>query len=149
MKKIVKYSNSIICVFLACSYSPLAYADGMNALAIGAPFLVALLVIVVVVACVLYLLYRLIHGADNRNLNLEITLIILENKILISNSFYESQRDIQRLYDAYVSSVGPYEKEDMIDLLTKEFPDLEPSASKQVEFLQMRENSTASLLFKS
>jgi len=141
--EILQISLCIVCLV----FFPAAHAEGDYGSVLGGLLLFGL-VIASFFGCVLYILYLIVRGERKRNIDLEITLIILENRILLSNEFYGSIRDIQEVYDTYMSSLGPWKKEEMIDLLVREFPDLEPSASKQVEALLTQKNNTVPLLFE-
>lgn len=69
--------------------------------------------------------------------SMQITIINLEDDILISKENYESWRQIQDEYETYKASLGPWIAEEVIEYLSDEYTNLDPSAEIQVRrFLQ-------------
>jgi ethanolamine ammonia-lyase large subunit len=68
---------------------------------------------------------------------MQITIIHLEDGMLISKENYESWRQIQDEYETYKASLGPWIVEEVIEYLGDEYTNLNPSAEIQVRrFLQ-------------
>ncbi len=55
--------------------------------------------------------------------------------MLISKKEYQSWREIQDEFPDYTASLGPWAAQETVDYLNKEYPDLTPSASQQVDSL--------------
>ena len=108
--------------------------------------LVLVLLKLAAVGFIIYLLYSLIR-VKNKYHSKEVTLIVLDDRTLITNITYKSSQDIEKDFDRYISSSGPWDEVDVIDLLNKEYPNLNPSASEQIESLLRRGNNTAILQF--
>lgn len=68
---------------------------------------------------------------------MQITIIHLEDGMLISKENYESWRQIHDEYETYKASLGPWIAEEVIEYLSDEYTNLNPSAEIQVRrFLQ-------------
>lgn len=69
--------------------------------------------------------------------SMQITIIHLEDGMLISKENYESWRQTQDEYETYKASLGPWIAEEVIEYLSDEYTNLNPSAEIQVRrFLQ-------------
>lgn len=66
---------------------------------------------------------------------MDIFIIHTKSTMLLSKKEYESWKDIQDQYPDYMASLGPWTSEETIEYLAREYPDLEPSASVQVQLL--------------
>lgn len=64
-----------------------------------------------------------------------IFIIYTQNSMLISKKQYQSWREVQDEFNDYTSSLGPWGIQETVDYLNEEYPDLTPSASKQVDSL--------------
>ena len=139
--------KGILTVLVLLIISPGISADGSASL--GGAMMVGLVLVLLKLAAVgfiIYLLYSLIR-VKNKYHSKEVTLIVLDDRTLITNITYKSSQDIEKDFDRYISSSGPWDEVDVIDLLNKEYPNLNPSASEQIESLLRRGNNTAILQF--
>lgn len=66
---------------------------------------------------------------------MQITIIHLENDMLISKENFESWREIQSKYENYKASLGPWDIEEVVEYLNDEYTNLSPSAEIQVSNL--------------
>ena len=64
---------------------------------------------------------------------MNIHVIHTEAEMYLSKNSYPSWRDIQDEYHDYRTSLGPWGAEETEAYLNDEYPDLLPSASKQIE----------------
>ncbi|RQM64666.1 hypothetical protein [Aeromonas enteropelogenes] len=78
---------------------------------------------------------------------MQITIIHLEDGMLISKKKYESWRQIQDEYETYKASLGPWEVEETIEYLVDEYASMSPSASVQVEALLQGNQKAMKLTF--
>lgn len=78
---------------------------------------------------------------------MQITIIHLEDGMLISKNNYESWRQIQDEYETYKSSLGPWEVEEAIEYLSDEYANMSPSAGVQVEALLQVNQKAMKLAF--
>ncbi len=62
-------------------------------------------------------------------------IVITARAVILSKQEYPSFREIQTDFDDYVSSLGPWSSEEIIDYLEFEYPDIVPQAKEQVEAL--------------
>ena len=80
--------------------------------------------------------------------SIQITIIHLEDGMLISKKNYESWRQIQDDYETYKASLGPWEVEDAIEYLSNEYANMSPSTGVQVEALLQGNQKAMNLTFK-
>ncbi|KAB7679407.1 hypothetical protein GBN23_06940 [Plesiomonas shigelloides] len=78
---------------------------------------------------------------------MQITIIHLEDGMLISKENYESWREIQDEYETYKASLGPWEVEETIEYLGDEYANMYPSAGVQVGALLQGNQKTVKLTF--
>lgn len=78
---------------------------------------------------------------------MNITIIYLDDDMLISKKKYEVWREIQDEYENYKASLGPWSGEEIIEYLGEEYPDLNPVAEIQVSNLLNASNQTAKVTF--
>ncbi|WP_339011259.1 hypothetical protein [Aeromonas popoffii] len=78
---------------------------------------------------------------------MQITIIHLEDGMLISKDKYESWRQIQDEYETYKASLGPWEVEETIEYLSDEYANMSPSASVQVGALLQGNHTAMKLTF--
>lgn len=78
---------------------------------------------------------------------MQITIIYLENDVLISKENFESWRQTQELYADYKASLGAWDVEQVIEYLNQEYPDLKPSAEVQVSSLLNGSEEIRKLIF--
>lgn len=67
--------------------------------------------------------------------NMQITIIHLEDDMFISKESYDSWRQIQDEFESYKASLGPWDAEEVIEYLSDEYTNLNPSAEIQVKSL--------------
>ena len=79
---------------------------------------------------------------------MKITIIYLENEMLISKKQYDSWRQIQDEYPAFKSSLGPWSEEDVVSYLKSEYSSLNPKASEQTASLLVGDDVSLTLEFK-
>ena len=79
---------------------------------------------------------------------MKITIIYLENEMLISKKQYDSWRQIQDEYPAFKSSLGPWSEEDVVSYLKSEYPSINPKASEQTASLLVGDDVSLTLEFK-
>lgn len=79
---------------------------------------------------------------------MELHIIYTETDMLLSKARFDSWREIQDQYSDYKTSLGPWSPGAVIDYLAFDYPDLAPSAAKQVEALLAGENPTCVVTFK-
>lgn len=60
-------------------------------------------------------------------------IIYTETDMLLSKRPYTSWREIQDAFESYKTSLGPWERGEVIEYLSDEHPTLFPSACEQVE----------------
>ena len=63
---------------------------------------------------------------------MQLHIVYTETNVLLSKYPYASWREIQDAYETYMTSLGPWEHEEVIEYLADEYPDLSPSAQEQV-----------------
>ncbi|MBO2650812.1 hypothetical protein [Shewanella algae] len=78
---------------------------------------------------------------------MQITIIYLEDNMLISKENYESWRQIQDEYETYKASLGPWEVEEIIEYLSDEYTNMSPSAGVQVGALLQGNEKALKLTF--
>lgn len=67
---------------------------------------------------------------------MQIHIIYTRTGMLLSKDSYSSWREIQNQYPDYMTSLGPWDQDTVIEYLTDEYPDLSPDAQEQVaEFI--------------
>ncbi len=66
---------------------------------------------------------------------MQLHIIYTESEVLVSKLPYASWREIQDAYATYKASPGPWEQDDTVVFLDTEYPDISPSAHKQVRRL--------------
>lgn len=69
--------------------------------------------------------------------------------MILSKRRYSRWQEIQEEYDDYMTSLGPWNSEEVIDFLQFEYPDLSPSASEQVGQLLSGDAETLKATFES
>ena len=79
---------------------------------------------------------------------MKITIIYLENEMLISKKQYDSWREIQDEYPGFKTSLGPWSEEDVVSYLTSEYPRLNPKAPEQAASLLDGEDVSLTLEFE-
>jgi len=79
---------------------------------------------------------------------MKITIIYLETAMLISKKQYDSWREIQDEYPDFITSLGPWNEEDVASYLNSEYPRLNPSASEQAASLITGEYVSLTLNFE-
>ena len=67
--------------------------------------------------------------------------------MLISKHQYSSWREIQDQYHDYMTSLGPWDDDTVIEFLEGEYPDLSPHPSEQVIALKDDTHETRVLTF--
>jgi len=80
---------------------------------------------------------------------MNITIIYLENEMLISKKEYYSWREIQDEYETFKTSLGPWSAEDVIEYLSDEYTDIYPEAATQVGGLVNSSIQVAKVTFRS
>jgi hypothetical protein len=78
---------------------------------------------------------------------MNITIIHLEDEMLISKKEYQSWREVQDEYINYKASLGPWAAEEVIDYLSDEYASLKPQAEIQVSKLLTGANEAVRLTF--
>ena len=78
---------------------------------------------------------------------MQIQIIYTHADMLLSKGSYPSWRDIQNEYPDYVSSLGPWDEDTVIDYLADEYPDLSPHPEEQVRALLEDTEKTRVLTF--
>ena len=78
---------------------------------------------------------------------MEITIIYLDNSVLMSKKNYQSWRSIQDEYDTYKASLTPDSPKEIINYLELEYPNLEPSAKTQIKDFLNSPNETVLVTF--
>ena len=63
---------------------------------------------------------------------MHLTLIYTESNLLLSKKQYSSWREIQDEYSDYKTSLGPWSVGEVIEFLTEEYSNLNPSAREQI-----------------
>ncbi|MDO8329441.1 MAG: hypothetical protein Q7T36_03135 [Fluviicoccus sp.] len=59
-------------------------------------------------------------------------IIYTDRDMLLSRQAFASWRDIQEAYPGYLTSLGPWSAEEVIEYLQQEYPELEPSSEQQL-----------------
>ena len=62
-------------------------------------------------------------------------IVITDKEIILSKQDYRSFREIQKDFFNFVTSLGPWTPEVVIDYLESEYPDISPSPEEQVNAL--------------
>ncbi|KTF17026.1 hypothetical protein [Pseudoalteromonas sp. H105] len=62
-------------------------------------------------------------------------IVITEKEVILTKHDYQSFREIQNDFFDYVTSLGPWSFEEIVDYLEIEYPNIAPSAKEQVEGL--------------
>ena len=62
-------------------------------------------------------------------------IVITDNEIILSKQDYQSFREIQNDFFNFVTSLGPWTPEVVIDYLETEYPNITPSPEEQVNAL--------------
>jgi hypothetical protein len=75
-------------------------------------------------------------------------IIYTQREMLLSKRAYSSWREIQDEYTDYQTSLGPWAEEEVIEYLSDEYPDLEPSAEQQVASLVSSAQPAHTLSFR-
>jgi predicted lipoprotein len=78
---------------------------------------------------------------------MELHIIYTETDMFLSKARFE-WHEIQDQYSDYKTSLGPWAPDAVIDYLAFDYPDLAPSAAKQVEALLAGESPTCVVTFK-
>lgn len=78
---------------------------------------------------------------------MNITIIYLEERMLISSEGFLSWREIQDKYTDYKTSLGPWSPEAVIEYLNDEYPKLNPGAENQIKELLNGSKITIELKF--
>ncbi|POA31892.1 MULTISPECIES: hypothetical protein [unclassified Pseudomonas] len=63
---------------------------------------------------------------------MQIQIIYTRTDMLLSKPPYPSWREIQNQYPDYMSSLGPWDQDAIIEYLADEYPDLSPHPKEQV-----------------
>ena len=74
-------------------------------------------------------------------------IIYTEDEMLLSRKEYACWRDIQDEYQRYKASLGPWTPKEVIDYLSDDYRNLEPSAFKQVHSFLTSTKLTVALRF--
>lgn len=75
-------------------------------------------------------------------------LIYTHNEMFVSRRPWSSWREIQDAFDGYMSSLGPWSKDETIAYLRDEYPNLEPNAEEQIVALTFGAFETVALSFR-
>jgi len=62
-------------------------------------------------------------------------IVITEKEVILTKQDYQSFREIQNDFFDFVTSLGPWSPEEIIEYLDIEYPNIAPSAKEQVEEL--------------
>jgi len=62
----------------------------------------------------------------------QIHIIYTRTVMLLSKHTYQSWREIQNQYPDYMTSLGPWEEDTVIEYLADEYPELSPRPQEQV-----------------
>ncbi|MBC3767469.1 hypothetical protein [Neptunicella marina] len=62
-------------------------------------------------------------------------IVITEKEVVLTKQDYQSFREIQNDFFDYVTSLGPWSSEEIVDYLEIEYPNITPSAKEQVDAL--------------
>ena len=84
---------------------------------------------------------------DTENRFVQIQIIYIQTDMLLSKHPYPSWREIQNQYPDYVTSLGPWDEDTVIEYLANEYPDLSPHPKKQVVALIEDTEETKVLTF--
>ncbi|WP_027606921.1 MULTISPECIES: hypothetical protein [unclassified Pseudomonas] len=63
---------------------------------------------------------------------MQIHIIYTRTVMLLSKHTYQSWREIQNQYPDYMTSLGPWEEDTVIEYLADEYPELSPRPQEQV-----------------
>jgi hypothetical protein len=77
----------------------------------------------------------------------QIKIIYTKTDILLSKHPYPSWREVRNQYPDYVTSLGPWDADTVIEYLTDEYPDLFPHPKEQVVTLIEDTQETRVLTF--
>lgn len=75
-------------------------------------------------------------------------LIYTRGEMFASKRPWSSWREIQDAYAGYMSTLGPWSDEEMIDYLQDEYPNLSPNAERQISALMSGTVETVALIFR-
>ncbi|WP_122613437.1 hypothetical protein [Pseudomonas viridiflava] len=63
---------------------------------------------------------------------MQIHIIYTRTAMLLSKHLYQSRREIQNQYSDYMTSLGPWEEDTVLEYLADEYPELSPHSQEQV-----------------
>lgn len=79
---------------------------------------------------------------------MDLHIIYTQGEMLLSKRAYSSWQEIQDEYTDYQASLGPWGEEEVIEYLSDEYPDLEPSVEQQVMSLVSSTQPVHTLSFR-
>lgn len=72
-------------------------------------------------------------------------IVITEKEVVLTKKDYQSFREIQNDFIDYVTSLGPWSSEEIVDYLEIEYPNILPPAKEQVDALIKSEHFEVAL----
>lgn len=71
--------------------------------------------------------------------------MFLKSGALVSKKTYADWREIQEEFSDFKASLGPWNRDEVVEWLELEYPDLSPSASEQIRSLMASGSETIEL----
>jgi len=72
-------------------------------------------------------------------------IVITEKEVVLTKQDYQSFREIQNDFFDYVTSLGPWSSEEIVDYLEIEYPNMTPPAKEKVDALIKSEHFEVAL----
>ena len=72
-------------------------------------------------------------------------IVITEKKVVLSKQDYQSFREVQNDFIDYVTLLGPWSPEEVVDYLENEYPNIASSVKEQVDALIKSEHFEVAL----
>lgn len=66
---------------------------------------------------------------------MQLHVIYTKSEMLLSKKHYGSWREIQDEYEDYKTSFGPWAKEEVLEFIEEEYPEMDPRPSIQIDSL--------------
>ena len=80
---------------------------------------------------------------------MKLHIIYTENDMLLSKKSYTSWREIQDEFADYKTSLGPWSDKEVVEFLSDEYSDLQPTAQEQVTALLSENEEIRKVSFRS
>ena len=77
---------------------------------------------------------------------MDLHIVFLKSGLLVSKKKYADWREIQEEFLDYQASLGPWSQDEVVEYLEFDYPNLSPSASRQIESLMASDSEMLKLM---